>query len=470
MRTEQISGKEERRILTGMVVDLTVCGRISTKWEPDLFRSKWANIVGEMCVKHVKKYGKAPGKAIEGLFDAWASEQKDKETVSLVEKFLGSLSDEYEAQAKETNAPYLLDLAGRYFTRIRLQRLFERGMGFLDAGQLDKAEQSVTLFGKVEMGKGTSIDVVNDDDALQRAFAERAEPLFTLPGDIGRFFGRSLCREGFISLLAPEKRGKTAWLVWLAIQAVKQRKKVVFFSCGDESEEEMMLRFAVHLARHPLDLEFPVMIPTELTVEDGEPHVARKRVRFERPLAHGKARAKFDEFKQETLRSKKEWLKLSVHANSTLSVEDMDDQLETWEKEGFVPDVIVCDYMDILADSGNARDDKRHRIDATWRAFRGLLQKWHALGFTATQSDDAGGSTALLTRSNFSESKTKLAHVTGKVGLNQTDDEKELGIFRLNWIVRRGAHFNPKNVCWVAGSMPVQHPCIRSYYYSKKAA
>jgi hypothetical protein len=461
MRVEKISGKEERRILIGMIVDPIVCARIASKWQRGMFRSKWANTVAELCVSYERRYGKAPGRSIAGLFENWADKAKDKDTVQLAERFLSSLSDEYEA-GREINAPYLIDLAADYFTKIRLKRLQEGVAGALDAGDIRRAHEHVTEYSPVQMGNKGHIDVLSDKEALKRAFAERAEPLIVLPGALGRFFGRSLQREGFISLLGPEKRGKTTWLVYLAWQAMKQRRRVAFFAVGDEGEEEMMLRFSVLAARRPL-YEETLEIPKEFTRIKGKLDLVTETRGFKGNLTAREAYRAFKQVKKLKLRSATEFLRLSVHPNSSLSIGMMESQLQQWAREGYVPDVIAVDYMDILLDSGTDKDP-RHRINQTWKDFRGLLQRWHALGLTATQANAASYEEEIITKKNFSESKTKLGHVTGMVGLNQTDPEKDKGMMRLNWVVGRGFYYSTTRCCRCAGAFALGNPAIRTRY------
>jgi hypothetical protein len=69
-----------------------------------------------------------------------------------------------------------------------------------------------------------------------------------------------------------------------------------------------------------------------------------------------------------------------------------------------------------------------------------------------------------MNRSNFSEDKRKNAHVTGMVGLNQTPDENEMEVMRLNWIVRRGARFTNSECCYLAGCLAIGNPAIRSCF------
>jgi hypothetical protein len=468
MKIERISGKEARRIVTAMVVDVHVLGRIASKWEPNLFKSKWANIVGEMCVKYFKRHHAAPKKSIEGMFESWASDGKDKDTVALVERFLSGLSEEYESLAKESNSSYLIDTAARHFTRVKLERLAEQLQGLLDAGDVDKAKAHADKFTSVEMGAGSHVDVLKDKEALKKAFAQRKEPLIQFKGGLGVFFGQSLTREGFIIFLAPEKRGKTAWMVELAWRCMLQRRRVVFFSVGDESQEEMMLRFAVRGAQHPIEVpEAPIRFPLSMEWQKDSDNkmkisVEHEAMEFEKGLTHSQAQQAIQEV-LESVGSSEEFLRLSVHPSSSLSIAAMDQQLESWARDSWTPDVIIVDYMDILLES-NPGEEKRHRINATWSEFRGLLQRWHALGISATQADAASYTQELLLRSNFSEDKRKLAHVTGMVGINQNATEKDENRFRLNWIVRRGAKYSENKCCHVAGCMELASPCIRSLF------
>ena len=140
MKIEKRDGSQERRILTAMIVDDGVLARLSGKWVKEgLFNSRWANIVGGWCCAYFEKYGKAPAAATVGLFETWCEENNDKDTISLVERFLEGLSADYEALAKESNTDFLIDLAGEYFDKIRLSKLAENIQADLDRGDVAKA-------------------------------------------------------------------------------------------------------------------------------------------------------------------------------------------------------------------------------------------------------------------------------------------------------------------------------------------
>jgi len=136
--------------------------------------------------------------------------------------------------------------------------------------------------------------------------------------------------------------------------------------------------------------------------------------------------------------------------------------LKEWAREGWVADVVVIDYSDIL-DMNYPKIEGRDRIDRTWRDLRRISQQFHCLVVTATQTNRDSYDAKIITRKHSSEDKRKLAHVTGMIGINQTEEEKKQEVMRFNWIkVRDGKYFESKCVA-VAGCLSVGNVAIRSF-------
>lgn len=459
---EKVGGKQERRIVTGMIVDKGVVSAVAPKWDPHdgLFDSKWANIVGTWTVRHYTKYKRAPGSEIEGYFTTWSQKQKDKATVKAVEQFLSQLSGDYNRLKKQTQTAYVIDAAAVYFTRVRQRRLQAEMAHLQESGEVDKIEKLLQEYHRVEIGLGSGINLLEDEAALKRAFEEKAEPLIKYKGAIGQFFGDSLERDGFISFEAPEKRGKTFLLMDLAWQAIRQQRKVAFFELGDLSEGQALRRFAARAACRPLHAEpyqYPIAIEPagdlKRTTATLEERAVEKMLTYEQAL-----RA----FKKLSHTGKDgPLIKLHTVAMSSLSVLGLESVLDEWERGQWVPDVTVTDYADIFAPV-DGKVDSRDQTNGTWKGMRRISQQRHCLFLTATQTDADSYETDLIDMSNFSEDKRKRAHVTGSIGINQSDEEKEQGIYRLNWIVRREWQYSRKKVCHVAGCLALARPIILS--------
>ena len=52
--------------------------------------------------------------------------------------------------------------------------------------------------------------------------------------------------------------------------------------------------------------------------------------------------------------------------------------------------------------------------------------------------------------------------MTGMVGINATEKEKDRGITRLNWVVLREKAFSSYRCVYVAGCLAIAHPAIKS--------
>jgi intein/homing endonuclease len=209
MQVEKRDGSQERRILTAMIVDSGVLSRLSSRWTKEgLFNSRWSNIVAGWCTTYFNLYKEAPKKHIVGLFENWAEDSQEKETVAIVEKFLEGLSDEYEALAKESNTDFILDLAGQHFDKVRLARLAEQIQGDLDRGDVDKARQRHEKSVRIEIGAPAGVNVLSDHEAIKRAFKRKSESIVVYPGALGNFFRDALERDALIAFQGPEKRGK----------------------------------------------------------------------------------------------------------------------------------------------------------------------------------------------------------------------------------------------------------------------
>lgn len=452
MKTRRFEGTEQRLTLIGMILDQIVCTRIANQWTPEgLFDSQWANLIGGWCVTHLRKFSRPPGDKIQRIYEIWANDTRaDPKTVEAVESFLLSLSD--QSDHSDEPSDYILDVAGTYFNRVRLEKKMEKAQTYLQNGQLSEAEQHLAL-GRVNLGAGSFIEPARDVDLWLRIRDKaRTQPLVRYRGDLGRFIGDSLARNTLYSFLAPDKTGKTTWLMDLAYRAVRQRNRVVFFDVGDSTEEDAMERLAIRSSMKPMNSE-TLSLPTSWG--DNGPLFTN----FDLEEVH--VVQAYHDFKK--ICRREDDLRIECHSNSSVSIDDIDGILIDFEKSGWRPDVVIIDYADILADP-RGYPDKLQAIDATWQKMRRMSQERHVLLVTATQSNSGAYTIGegLLGKKNFSGRKTKNAHVNGMLGINVTPTEKDLGMARLNWIDRRKGKSNELDFCRVAGSYALGNPVILS--------
>src|SRR5687767_6021951 len=109
MKRSKYQASEASRILTGLIVHDDVLAKVSKqlKGEKHPFNQKWLDLIAGWCFEHGRKYGKAPRHAVQSYFEKFAENNADEDTTSLVERFLGNLSNDYKGLKREINEEYV---------------------------------------------------------------------------------------------------------------------------------------------------------------------------------------------------------------------------------------------------------------------------------------------------------------------------------------------------------------------------
>ena len=474
MKVERRDGSDNVRVLAAMIRHSSVLGRISSRWEGrGLFASDAANVLGTIAVEHYRKHGKAPKSGMVPLAEAWSEGRKDGEAVELVGRLLSECLD-----VDKLPPEHALDLAGKLFDRIALEKLSTGISQHVDAGQLDKAFALVAEKGRrVELGTGSGVNVLEDEEAVKGWFdAEKRESLVEYPGDAGKFFRDTLCRGAFVAFLAREKGTKSTWLLDVAYRAVRQRRNVAFFDAGDSTEEEVGIRFEERICRWPSyspndDGKWPaeIKVPKKLKIDKGE-DIAEvtewHRREYPGPLTAEIAIAGNRKLKEKLASDRKFW-KLSCHPNLSLGVSNIKSIILGWALEDWHPDVVIVDYMDLLAPPPG-RMETRDQINRNWQLVRALSQEFHCLVVTGTQAKATSYEARTLGMKHFSEDKRKLAHCTAKYAINRTAAEEEAEQGRLSQVVVRKGKLRTERQLHYASCLALADPCCCSCFAEDK--
>lgn len=507
IKRRKIDTRIEQDIITGCIMSDKVIKELIPIYQPDMLEIEYAPIVMKWCIDYYTQYEKAIKHDIVDVFNTWKRNNKNEEQIEFIEKFLKNLSDEYE-HAEKFNADYLLDKAVEHFKKRSLKNLAEDITYSLDNNALEDAELALQDFKKVERITSKGIDPFDTQEAIQTAFESKSEPLFKVPGALGKLVNGDLTRDAFITLMGPEKRGKTWWLMFFALQAHKSRCNVAFFQVGDMSEAQMTRRMHIYLSKKSDLPKYcqPIKIPildcehnqkdnceirqrtskvgcyngdAKLDLEEAEsqgykPCTVCMKIKPKNfkgavwsymrdevdPLTWREAFKKGEEYKRK-VRAK--GFKLATYANRSISVSGIKNVLETWERvEGFIPDVIVIDYADILAPE-NTRVEFRHQENEKWMALRALSQEKHSCIITATQTNRESYGQKNIKIEHAGEDKRKFAHVTAAYALNQMPDEKRQGLMRISPLVVREDDFDSEYSVHVLQSLQTGQPYIASY-------
>lgn len=450
------------KILVGMIMSREVCSKIAPRWTDDgLFDSPVENIIATMVVGYFRRYNTVPNGQMVSLFESWSKETvADESVVSSVEKFLVDLNE--RAKSFDDPPEYILDIAGRHFNKIAMDRAVEAARMDLRDWRVEEAQERFARFRPVNLGVEAYYSHAGDDFSIwEEALShENVRPLVGYREALQEFLGDAFQRGTLHAFMAPDKTGKTTWLIDLAYRAVRERNKVAFFDTGDSNLRRFTARLAARTLRKPARL-------TECSIPVGWDDDGTLELRSDF-LGPADPIDSWREFQKISKNEKS--MRSQFYPSSSVSVDDLDAILEIWDlSEDWRPDVVIIDYADILAPPKGFRDSI-DQIDETWKRLKRMSQQRHCLVVTATQS----ASTAyrkdeyLLGRGDFSGRKTKLAHVDGMLGINVSSEEKDCGAARINWIVRRDKAVSDRDFVRVAGCPELCNPAMISTRRRKK--
>lgn len=465
MKIKRYESSEERAILTALIVNDAVLGRIYQQLGTDHrrpFPNKWSNLIAHWCFRHYAKYGKAPRKSIEGIFTRHAQTARDAEAVELIEKFLSHLDSDYRKLSKAINEDFILDQASAYFTRIGLERTVEITQAFLEDGELEEAIKSYSAYQQINFAFTDWAGF--DADKIQHALRKRdqEEIVVRFPDALDKFLSPYFKRDQFIAFAGPDKRGKSYWLLEVVWRALRQRRKVIYYVFGDMSLDEAFQRLCVRMTKKPLTA-CQVRIPKRIKLT---PDAAF--VEFTTQKRAAMTLSDVIQARKKLLLSTAQTdisLRIKCEGGATVSASDIEQDVQQFAKQDFIPDVIVVDYADLLAPEPNTKHlDYRHQNNATWMILRRIALANHCLVVVATQTAATAYKARVIRKNDFSEDKRKNAHVTGMIGINQTSEEKEKGLYRLNWIVLRGGKWSESQVVWTASELALACPCFASAF------
>ena len=140
-------------------------------------------------------------------------------------------------------------------------------------------------------------------------------------------------------------------------------------------------------------------------------------------------------------------LRFKIYPSNTASMSDILDDMDTLEiNEGFIPDVLITDYADLMRpDFDLIGDEERSAINNVWRAHKKVAQLRNCLVCTVTQSGRKTIDAKNVRAKDAADEIRKMAHVNIMAALSQTEEEKKEGLMRFGIAEHRHRKFIESN-------------------------
>lgn len=502
LKSRSVSVVEEKRILIGLITSSKFIKEIYPTLDLNYFVNSYLRTVANWCLAFYEEHQRAPFKHIQDIYEAESTKLKETEA-ELISDLITLLSEQYDPET--VNVDYLKDTSIDYFRKRELEIVVNNISVLKENGDYDEAESEIERFRKVSLElSSSSLINLGDIDKITEIYQKREKEdkqFFHLPGDLGKYLG-NFKRGDVIGYYAPAKRGKSWTLVDHFKQSVLQRRKTIFWSIEMTQTEitpRILKAFKPMTAEEGI-YEYPVFDCkrnqsgdcvdrlSPVIVFDGDDIVIDPA---HIPCTICKGNNTLHEFDssiyqmeifrdqddiftvtdmlRKTKRSRglsgifSKYGRLAVHPKYTLTYEQMKLDIDRFEAEsGFIPDVLIIDYIDIL-DIGSKFDDYRS-VDEAWKLLARIAGEYNVLVVTATQANKAGHKAETLDSTHQGGYYGKNQHVNTMVGINQTAEEKEMGIIKYGITEARSQHYIPGEVCTVLQDFKSGQAYLDSYY------
>lgn len=499
LKRKTIESETEEKILIGLIVSDTFCRDFHSLISKEMFAVDFIARAAMWCKSYYHKYKKAPAKHIQDIYETEKQKINSDDEREAISNLLIKLSEDHESS--EFNEEYLADKARNYFRERSIRLSTEKASALLEIGKVEEAE---TILQKYKKTSTAFIGWENpfDETVIKNWFQDeisQKDVLFQLPGDIGKFIG-AFQRNWLVSFLAPVKRGKTFFLLEIAVWGILSRKRTLIISLemdkhrvykriykrltasADQAKEYIMPIFDCKLNQEGICEKTERRNKNRLLDDFGKkPKHFEKDLKYKvctvcRGTKEFKPATWFTVTKREELRQNKAVKQISAiskqfgnkvraikYPTKTANVARIRSDIQALEEnEGFVPDLIIIDYADILGKE-DARESGRDAINATWEALKGMTDELHCCVVTASQSNRAGFDRENVTQTNASEDIRKMAHADIWFGINQTPDEKRASIARISKIAVRDGEFDQYESVIVTQQLATSQVILDSY-------
>jgi len=503
IKHRNIDTNQEERLITGLIISTSFCRDIIPLMGKETLDVPYMEKIAKWCKDYYNTYKEAPGSNIKHLYEIEKEnlEVIDQEAVSAL---LAKLSDEFETS--DINEDFFKNDAIKLIDSRALKFSAKQALALAEVGRNEEARKMMKSYREKNIETSGWFDPF-DPEIIKNHYADeemKKSHLFQLQGELGNFIG-PFEKNWLVGVMGPPKRGKTFWLIELAVQAVIARKKVIFISL-EMDEQRIRRRIYTRLlaaASETRDYIFPVFDCLKnqsnvcnkvercnnirlLDSEDQKPSYNRElrynvctacrgqidfvpaywytsvqKERSRNSEAIQKLRSIIDHFgyHPETGSNLRVLAYPAFSANLARIRNDIQNLREV---KKFYAHLIDIDYADILAPE-DARITGRDRIDETWKTLKNMSDEMSCMVVSGSQSNRDSIDVKNVTQKHTAEDIRKIANSDLFLAINQTPQEKKASVSRISKIAKRDGDFDQYEGCIVLQQLALGQVCLDSY-------
>lgn len=348
--------------------------------KPEFFEFKYLQWFSEKIFEYKKKYKTHPTK--ETFESIIKSTNIDNVLLQKqISDYYSSFNQLALAEDKEFVKAESLDFS-------RKQRLHE---GILQAAQLLKTNSFDEIKSVIDNALKAGAEIEPGHDYLkdfEKRYVDNVRfPISTGWDKLDEITSGGIGRGEYSIIMGASGSGKTKLMTYMAAAALKKGHNVVFYTL--ELKPEIIGKwFDACLTGIPFD-----------ELKDHKAEVLEK------------------------VKDVKGNLIIKFYPKKSASIITIRNHLSKIKSQGFNPDLVVLDYLDLLKSVGQ-RKELRHEIGETYDEFEALNQELNTAGITGSQLNKIGFQADVVDMSHMSEAFNKNFGSYLTLGLTRSNDDK----------------------------------------------
>jgi replicative DNA helicase len=290
-------------------------------------------------------------------------------------------------------AGYIKDKALDFCKKQKLQEAFIKGVELMKSSSFDEIAKVVNDALKAGTSNDIGYDYMED---FEMRFEEKARnPITTGWQTIDEISKGGLGKGELGVVIAPTGAGKSMVLAHLGSKALKAGKNVVHYTL-ELADTVVGTRYDSCLTGYLLN----------------EVRAFKEQI--------------YDELR--TLPGK---LIIKEYPTRSATIHTIKNHIEKMKTAGFVPDMIIVDYADLIKPEGSSREEKRHQLEAIYEELRGISQEVGCPIWTASQTNRSGLNAEVITMESISEAFNKCFVADFIFSVSRTVSDKETNSGRI---------------------------------------
>lgn len=400
---------------------------IRMKTSPEIYSTQAYQHIAKAAFDYIDTYREPPRDHIIDLLEPYIKSD------SPIGRLLISTLSNMKSLFITSNEDFVINELERFLKARHIQKSIEEATLKLSQGDLDGAEESMKA---TVSSESMSPGILFNDVSESLSFLKEKEEDFFYTG-IQHLDDEGITphRKQLFLIMAPTGRGKTWSLVHFGKMGIMYGKKVLHITL-EMDESEIAQRYAQSffsiVSNHTVGVHLvgkthSVAIPKFVLDGNGE-FMDVSSDRYDRLVVSADNESEIRK-KMERLKTRAP-LRIKEFPSGSLTVQQLSSYLDFLENtQSFKPDVLLLDYPDIMGRPG--RDEKRSEIGDLYVQLRGIASKRNIYLITATQSNREGMKGSLVKGIHSAEDISKIATSDYVITLNQTDNEKSIGLCRI---------------------------------------